>query len=132
MSAKKFRSEKPKKRKTKNINNEAEVERLPKQEHQISNPSKKLQEKIDTLNTQANQILEKIEKIRQRRCFVIWENINRDIVDEVYLKLRGSYKDLNGKLDVIVHSGGGDIDAAYNIASILRKHANKDLTFIVP
>lgn len=35
-------------------------------------------------------------------------------------------------LTVILDSGGGDIDAAYNIAKLLRRRSPKSLTFIVP
>lgn len=54
------------------------------------------------------------------------------VVDDVFDDLRTNFKDCNGQLDIIVDSGGGDIDSAYNLALLLRKFGTSDLTFFVP
>ena len=36
------------------------------------------------------------------------------------------------KIDVIVDSSGGDIDAAYNLSNLFRRFAKEELNFIVP
>ena len=38
----------------------------------------------------------------------------------------------DGRLVVVVDSGGGDIDAAYNLAMLFRKYGSEQLTFVVP
>ena len=38
----------------------------------------------------------------------------------------------DGEMVVIVESGGGDIDAAYNLAMLFRSYGQKHLSFIVP
>lgn len=37
-----------------------------------------------------------------------------------------------GRLVVVVDSGGGDIDAAYNLAMLFRSYGHEQLTFVVP
>ena len=70
--------------------------------------------------------------MRNRRCFVLWKGITRQLIEEVFEELRTSFNDVNGELDVIVHSSGGDIDASYNLACLFQKFGHKKLTFIVP
>ena len=52
-------------------------------------------------------------------------------MDKVYDDLRGE-KCTDGSLEVILESGGGDIDAAFNLAQLFRRHAAEKLLFIVP
>lgn len=47
--------------------------------------------------------------------------ITRTVVDDIFDDLRTKYKECDGHLNVIVDSGGGDIDAAYNLAMLFRK-----------
>jgi hypothetical protein len=39
---------------------------------------------------------------------------------------------MDGNLDVIIESPGGDINAAYNISSLFQKYGSKNLIFIIP
>src|SRR3989442_2375888 len=59
-------------------------------------------------------------------------SIEKSTVDDVYDDLRAKCKGDCARIDVIVDSGGGQIDPAYNLALILRRYAKKDLNFIVP
>lgn len=54
------------------------------------------------------------------------------MVDDIFDDVRTKLKQCDGRLDVIVDSGGGDIDAAYNLSMLFRKYGEKQLTFIVP
>ena len=78
--------------------------------------------------------LGKLHEIRQGRdCYsFLGVTITRAVVDDVFEELRSGHKDCSGHLDVLVDSGGGDIDAAYNLGALFRKFAPEDLTFIVP
>ena len=62
------------------------------------------------------------------------EEINSGTVDRVFDDLQGlSEIDVaESRLAVIVDSGGGDIDAAYNLACLFRRYGNGRLTYIVP
>jgi len=59
-------------------------------------------------------------------------SIGRQLVNKVFDELRADFPPDNDALDVIVHSGGGDIDAAYNLAQLLRRYGRGRLEFIVP
>ncbi len=95
-----------------------------------SNPQKP--NEIEELEGKVNKVKTDIEAIRGRRCFILQQYISPMLVNDVYDDLRLNYKNLDGNLDVIVESSGGDIDAAYNIASLFQKYAHKELSFIVP
>ncbi len=61
-------------------------------------------------------------------------SIDRNLVSQIYNLMEQKIKE-NGalkNLDVIMHSSGGDADAAYHIAKILRSYCTGKLTFIVP
>ena len=55
-------------------------------------------------------------------------------VDKVFDKLQEIPDNCleEGRLVVVVDSGGGDIDAAYNLAMLFRSYGSKRLTFVVP
>ncbi len=89
-------------------------------------------DEMDKLKKEIKETIQEIEKERGRRCFILWKNITPRLVEEVFEELRNTFEDANGELDVIVHSSGGDIDAAYNLACLFQKFGNKKLTFIVP
>lgn len=86
-------------------------------------------------------IEEDLEKARQQyaehrksACYLLLlgsANIRSTLVDRVYDDLRGE-KCANGHLEVILESGGGDIDAAYNLAQLFRRQTTENLLFIVP
>jgi hypothetical protein len=59
-------------------------------------------------------------------------SISDTLVNKVFDDLRAQFPDGNASLDVIVQSGGGDIDAAYNMAQLLRRYGLQHLEFIVP
>lgn len=87
---------------------------------------------IKQLRKRINELVESLEQKRGQRCFLLETSISPSLVDEVYSQLRTEYKNLDGKLDVIVNSPGGDIDAAYNLASLFGRYADQKLTFIIP
>lgn len=93
----------------------------------------KPEDKIKKLSKQANTVVKEIEaEATNRRCFVLWKEINHRMVEEIYEELRTDYSDIDGELDVIINSGGGDIDAAFNLACLFQKYAKRHLSFIVP
>ena len=53
-------------------------------------------------------------------------------VEDIFDDLRKDHSNCGGQLDVLLLSGGGDIDAAYNLALLFRKFAVKELVFIIP
>lgn len=67
------------------------------------------------------------------QCFPFLRvDITAEVVNDVFEDLRTKHKDCGGRLNVIVDSGGGDIDAAYNLAMLLRKYGARELNFVVP
>ena len=62
------------------------------------------------------------------------DNITSATVDKVFDDLREIYGSGNssGRLTVIVDSGGGDVDAAYNLALLFRRYGSARLSYIVP
>jgi hypothetical protein len=93
---------------------------------------------IAELDDQISKTLEEISRLRDGATilplFLNKASINVRTVDDVFDELRAKY---NGKasrerLDVILESSGGSIDAAYNIALLLRRYATKELNVIVP
>ena len=87
---------------------------------------------VKELDAEISALVGEIEKIRGRRCFVLWKDITKGLVDSVYGALRSQYADCGGKLDVVVNSSGGDIDAAYNLACLFQSIGNVSLTFVIP
>ena len=77
----------------------------------------------------------KLGKQRETDCFPLLlggqQDIHAELVDRVFDDLR-KRQYTSGKLDVIVASSGGDIDAAYNLALLFRRFGKEKLTFIVP
>ena len=62
------------------------------------------------------------------------EEIRAPTVDKVFDDLQDRFgsSPAGGNLVVVVDSGGGDIDAAYNLALLFRRYGSESLTFIVP
>ncbi len=81
--------------------------------------------------------IKKLEKIRNSKVILLTmdesRSIDRFLVNKIYelMEKVSEEKPINN-LDVIVHSFGGDADAAYHIAKILRSYCKGKLTFIVP
>jgi len=80
-------------------------------------------------------IVKKLEKLRKSRIFTFFtsypSSISRNTISVIYKTLRKEFKK-TPVLDVIVDSGGGDVDAAYHLAKLFREFAKKKLTFIIP
>ena len=96
--------------------------------------ARKKRPSIKGLSDQINAKVEQLEKVRGRPCYPLLlgdQNIGRGLVDKVYGDLR-SQEEPSAQLDVLVDSGGGDIDAAYNLALLFRRYGTDQLTFIVP
>ena len=62
------------------------------------------------------------------------DNITSQTVDQVFDDLQELLGQgcADGRLVVVVESGGGDIDAAYNLAMLFRMYGQKELRFVVP
>ena len=87
------------------------------------------------------QIDDCVDRIDERlgegtSCFsiLLHEEITPSVVDDVYDELQGrfGFEPLGKELVVVLESGGGDIDAAYNLAHLLRQYGDKGLKFIIP
>lgn len=81
--------------------------------------------------------IKKLEKIRNSKVILLTmdesRSIDRFLVSDIYdLMEKISKEQPVNNLDVIIHSLGGDADAAYHIAKILRGYCKGKLTFIVP
>jgi len=93
---------------------------------------KSIDKKINLLNKKIDNQKKEIEKERKCRCYLLETNLTPSLVDEIFKDLKINYKDLNGQIEVLVNSLGGDIDAAYNLACLFQKVGNKKLGFIIP
>ncbi len=92
------------------------------------------EKQIEKIGKEIEQSLTHLQEIREGRlCFpFLGVNITHSVVDDVFDDLRKKYNECDGRLDVIVDSGGGNIDAAYNLAMLFRKYGSTELNFIVP
>jgi len=97
---------------------------------------KQLRKKIADFEKKIKEKIAELSKIRDDRvCFPLLirsMSIGTSVIDDTFDELRKSFTACNGKIDVIIDSGGGDIDAAYNLANLFRKFGTKELNFIVP
>ncbi len=93
-------------------------------------------EKIESIDNQIESELDKFkEKCNNINCFPLFldgSSINHKVVDSTFDKLRDKYGGKNEKLCVILDSGGGNIDSAYNLALLFRRYGTKKLEFIIP
>lgn len=81
--------------------------------------------------------VKKLENMRDSKIILLTmdesRSIDRFLVNQIYdLMEKISEEQTIENLDVIIHSSGGDADAAYHIAKILRSYCKGKLTFIVP
>lgn len=92
-------------------------------------------QKIEGLEKKIRSKLKKLTQLRSEvPCYPLLlsdVNIGPALVDDVYDELRRDFK-MCDSLDVIVDSGGGDIDAAYNLAQLFRKYGKRELNYIIP
>ena len=93
---------------------------------------KNIEKKINQLNKKIDNQKKEIEKERKCRCYLLETYLTPSLVDEVFKDIRKNYKNLNGQIEILINSLGGDIDAAYNLACLFQKIGNKKLTFIIP
>ena len=72
-----------------------------------------------------------------KACFPILlpsETLTSSVVDNVFDELQSRFgaEAPDTELIVVLESGGGDIDSAYNLAHLLRRYGDKGLRFIIP
>lgn len=85
-----------------------------------------LREKVDELSAMRNSL---VVPILMDETSVI----DYYLVSEIYDKVSQALKEKEREnIDVILHSGGGDADAAYHIALILQNLCKGKLSMIVP
>jgi ATP-dependent protease ClpP protease subunit len=89
---------------------------------------------IEEIEAKIQEKILEFEKIRDNRhCFLfLGKPINHKVVNDTFNELRKSSQKCDGRLDVIIDSGGGDIHSAYNLAMLLRKYGKTELNFFVP
>jgi len=95
----------------------------------------KLEEQKKEILKLLEQKVKILEKIRQSKVILLFLNnqeLNRAVVTDIYDYYKKYLKNPVNNLDIVVHSGGGDIDATFHLVSLFRKMAKKKLTFIVP
>jgi len=91
----------------------------------IKKIEEEIKNKIDVLKTQRSGVL----------CYPFFLggiSMSPSLVDDIYEDIRDKCKDCDGRLDVILDSGGGDIDSAYNLALLLQRVGHRELNFIIP
>lgn len=89
---------------------------------------------VSSIEREIDETCEELARIRKSRCFSLLlreADIRSTLVDRVYDELRTEKHECRS-LDVIIDSGGGDIDAAYNLARLFRRYGKERLTFIIP
>ena len=99
-----------------------------------SSNKKDLKNLIEELEKQLSKEIKVLSKNRKSQCYSLLLNnisISPELVDKTFDRLYGDYSGCD-KLDVIVDSSGGDIDAAYNLAQLFRRYGKERLTFIIP
>jgi hypothetical protein len=93
---------------------------------------------IADLDRQISEAIDEISKLRDSATvlplFLNKASINGKTVDDVFEELRSKYSSSTPRerLDLILESNGGNIDAAYNIGLLLRRYATKELNILVP
>ena len=86
------------------------------------------------LTQQINETIAHLEKKRTSVILPIYTEITRYSVDEINNLLKQRIKEkqfVNKQLDVILHTPGGDPDAAFNIGRLLQRHSDT-LNIIIP
>ena len=93
-----------------------------------------LNEKIAELEKSIAENLKQFQEIRNGElCLPFFGmDITPSVVNDIFDELRTKGEEHDGRLNIIIDSGGGDIDAAYNLAMLFRKYGKNKLEFIVP
>ena len=96
-------------------------------------PTRKQKRTLSRVEKEIAGACKKFTEARNSECFPLLlggANI-QNALDGVYDGLKmGKYSCKS--LDVIIDSGGGDIDSAYNLALLFRRYGKERLTFIIP
>ncbi len=95
---------------------------------------KELKDLTGKIDTQLSALSTAYEGIPVHHLSLDWchKDIDADLVDEVFDDLRKRFGSGNEQLLVVVSSGGGDIDAAYNLAMLFRRYGERRLWYLVP
>jgi hypothetical protein len=86
------------------------------------------------LDVEIQETLKSLETLSGGQTYYIFyrKRICSSTVDEVYDELRTIRNDCDRRFNVILFSGGGDIEAAFNLACLLRSIGHESLNIIVP
>ena len=102
-------------------------------------PREKMPNSIPTVDRRTTALLNDLAKTwgEQAECFPFLltdDHITPQTVDNVFDELQAKFgvATPSGNLIVVVDSGGGDIDAAYNLALLFRQYGSQRLTYVVP
>jgi len=86
-----------------------------KQNNTQADKTKTFRKKIKEIEKKINEKLASFKGLRANRaCFPLLmgdSEIVNSVVDDTFEELMTKYKDCNGEIDIIIDSGGGDIDA---------------------
>jgi len=64
--------------------------------------------------------------------FLVEVSLDAKMVGVIFDELTDRFDSGGDRLLVMVHSGGGNVDAAYNMAELFRSYGKKELLFVVP
>jgi len=96
----------------------------------------KKQNEMSKLDAEITNKITELEKQRESRIYLLWlkdASIDNDLVNTVYNDLRNKFKKESAeKFEIILHSSGGQIDAAYNLSLLFRRYATEEFNVIVP
>jgi len=86
------------------------------------------------LDAEIQETLKSLETLSGGQTYYVFyrKRICSGTVDEVYDELRTIRNDCDGRFNVILFSGGGDIEAAFNLACLFRSIGHESLNIIVP
>ena len=97
-------------------------------------PTKRTRRTIENIEKDMEAARQQFAELRNSNCYLLLlanSSIKPALVDRVYDDLKSDqYK--GEQLEVIVDSGGGDIDPAYNLAQLFRTFAPEKLVFVIP
>ncbi len=109
---------------------------MPKQRTKANKVELDSQEEL--VDKKLAESLDRFKQLRNNEVFPLFLNraeIREHAVDDIFDELRKRYKlgsaSQGSRLDVILASGGGSIDSAYNIGLLLRRYATEELNIII-
>ncbi len=95
-----------------------------------------LNQLLDDLQKKIDDKVAELEGLRNSSVYILYltdTKLNNALVDIIYDDLRKKYGASQPEnLDVVLNSGGGLIDPAYNIALLFRRFVKKEFRIIVP